>query len=239
LPHLNETLAAVESLDGSSEWNVITLDSITPDIRVFKGPRFNSEPLIVEEPADHVEPYYTPSAILQEKSDSAKLLDVSRASAKQRNVIEAIRVRRGDIVITRSGSIGRVAYITKRFDGAIVSDDLIRVRISDEQRRLYVLAYLQSKFAQDQMLRNEYGAIQQHLEPEHVRNLLVPLPVDETVLANVATAALRVVETKELLDETQTAMLSGTMDYLKMAIREREAEVRSSAAARTGGTMSF
>lgn len=221
LPHLNETLEAIASLDGIPGWSVMTLDEVTADVKVFKGPRFKSETIIVEEPRKGVEPYYTPSAILQEKSDSVKLLDVGRASAKQRAVIEAIRVRRGDIVITRSGSIGRVAYITHRFDGAIVSDDLIRVRIEDEETRLYVFTYLQGKFAQDQMLRNEYGAIQQHLEPEHVRNLLVPMPEDLATLRRIVKKAREAVMARELLDEQQKQTLADLHEVIATAVSNR------------------
>lgn len=148
LPHLNETLEIIQSLDGQNGWTVAALSELSPDIRIFKGPRFKSESIIVEEMKEGVEPYYTPSAVLQEKSDSAKLIDVTRASQKQLATIDAIRVKRGDVVITRSGSIGRVAYITQKFDNAIVSDDLIRVRIPDKDVRMLVLGFLQSKYAQ-------------------------------------------------------------------------------------------
>lgn len=200
LPHLNETLEAVESLDGHNGWGVSTLAELGPDIRIFKGPRFKSETIIVEEVKPGVEPYYTPSAILQEKSDSAKLIDVPRASPKQRATIDAIRVKRGDIVITRSGSIGRIAFITNKYDNAIVSDDLIRVRIPSEELRLYVLAFLQTKFAQDQMQRNEYGAIQQHLEPEHIRNLLVPIPDARQKIEPLLKIVRKAIETRESLE---------------------------------------
>ncbi len=81
-------------------------------------------------------------------------------------------------MITRSGTIGRVAYITKRLNGAIVSDDLIRVRIPDEGIRNYALQFLQSDMALNQMLKNEYGAVQQHLEPNHVSDILIPIPAN-------------------------------------------------------------
>src|SRR5690606_38028001 len=129
LPNLNETIRQIESIDGVDGWSVTTLGQICSGVRIFKGPRLKSENLIVENEGPGVEPYYTPSAVLQEKSDSAKLLNVSLASTKQISTINAVRVYRGDIVITRSGTIGRVAYITQRLNGAIVSDDLIRVRI--------------------------------------------------------------------------------------------------------------
>jgi type I restriction-modification system DNA methylase subunit len=201
LPHLNETLEAVSAIDGVQGWSVTTLGELEPDIRIFKGPRFKSETIIVEEMGPGVEYYYTPSAILQEKADSAKMLDVTKATAKQKATIDAIRVKRGDIVISRSGTIGRVSYITKRFHNAIVSDDLIRVRIENKRLRHYVFSFLQTKYAQDQMLRNEYGAIQQHLEPEHIRDLLVPLPDDEKLIKPVADTITRAIEVKEQLDD--------------------------------------
>ena len=97
-------------------------------------------------------------------------------------------------MITRSGTIGRVAYITKRLNGAIVSDDLIRVRIPDEGIRNYALQFLQSDMALNQMLKNEYGAVQQHLEPNHVSDILIPIPANwadaDQLIENVRTGAL-------------------------------------------------
>jgi type I restriction enzyme M protein len=218
LPHLNETLEAIQSLDGQDGWTVTTLGELAQGIRLFKGPRFKSESIIVEEMKAGMEPYYTPSAILQEKSDSAKLIDVTRASAKQLATINAIRVKRGDIVITRSGSIGRVAYITTRYDDAIVSDDLIRARIPDENLRIFVLAFLETKYAQDQIMRNEYGAIQQHLEPDHVRNLLVPMHEDEKILKDVIATGTKAIETREKLEALNEATVSGLTNIIRKAL---------------------
>ena len=66
--------------------------------------------------------------------------------------------------------------ITNRLDNAIVSDDMIRVVIPDEFKRFYVYAFLQSSDAYDQMIRNEYGAVQQHLEPQHIKDIIIPIP---------------------------------------------------------------
>lgn len=217
LPHLNDTLENVEKIDGCDGWSVSALSQIETDMKVFKGPRLKSEDLIVEEESSQTEFYYTPSAILQEKSDSAKILDISRASHKQIKTIDAIRVKRGDIVVTRSGTIGRIAYITSKFDNAIVSDDLIRIRISDEKLRIYVFHFLQTKFAQDQMQRNEYGAIQQHLEPEHVRNLLVPFPANWDEVEDLLNKIRQNLQRKEELEATSEKIeldFSSTLEAL-------------------------
>jgi hypothetical protein len=199
-PSLNATLAQVEAIDQRPGWSTHRLAELHPELRVFKGPRLRSDNIVVDE--DHKgsrEPYYTPGAVLQEKCESAKHFDLTRATPAQLRVIEAIRVRQGDIVISRSGAIGRVSWIGSRFDGAIVSDDLIRIRVPDERLRLYLYSFLQNRLAQDQMLRNEYGSIQQHLEPHHVADLVVPVPEDWCQVATILEATEALIEAKESL----------------------------------------
>jgi len=218
LPNLNETIRQIESIDGKPGWSVTTVGQIVNNAKIYKGPRLKSENLIVEEPGPDVEPYYTPSAILQEKSESAKLLNTSFATKKQLATIAAVRVNRGDIIVTRSGTIGRVAYITKRYDKAIVSDDLVRVRIPDENIRLYTFAYLQSYAALNQMLRNEYGSVQQHLEPIHISNILIPVPDKWDDVKSMIDGAREQIEIKEKMEEITDSLASDTQITLQTLI---------------------
>ncbi len=219
LPNLNETIKQIESIDGVEGWSVTTIGQIEGGIKIFKGPRFKSENLIVEENGNGVEPYYTPSAVLQEKSESAKLLNINFASDRQKAVIDAVRVYRGDIVITRSGTIGRVAFITRRLDGAIASDDLIRIRIQNEVLRLYVYQFLQTEMALNQMLRNEYGAVQQHLEPNHVADILIPVPDDLAELDNIISLTKEQIRLKEELEISTRNLDEGSSLLLSKLIQ--------------------
>lgn len=212
LPDLNETIRKLESLDGSDNWSISTLGQICAGVRIFKGPRLKTENLIVEHDGESVEPYFTPSAVLQEKGDSAKLLDLSKASDRQLSALEAVRVYRGDILITRSGSIGRVAFITNRLNGLIVSDDLIRVRIPDEDLRLYAYAFLQSKMALDQMILNEYGSVQQHLEPHHISNIIIAIPTDSAAFSQVVEKTRNTILLREKLEQSQSEMQNSVID---------------------------
>lgn len=103
-------------------------------------------------------------------------LNMSEASAKQIKAFDAVSVKHGDILITRAGSNGRVAMITPELAGAVVSNDAIRVRIAITRLRSYGFTYLQTEQAQSQLKRNEYGAVQQHLEAHHVAYVLIPIP---------------------------------------------------------------
>ena len=201
-----------------------TVGQLHKSIEVFKGPRLKSENIIQEYGVSVAEPYFTPSAILQDKKESVKYVNISVASPQQKRTIDAIRVQSGDILITRSGSIGRVAIISKHFHGAIVSDDMIRVRVEDEFWRYYLYQFFQSRSAQDQFTRNEYGAVQQHLEPNHVREMLIPVPEEkkqiEGLISKIMVSIKLREDTFEKTEEASHSMNKTLSDLIGTPCRE-------------------
>lgn len=222
LPNLNKTIKEIEEIDGIDGWSVSTLGQVSKDIAIFKGPRIKTENLVVDDVSSGTELYYPPMAVLQEKSESAKAIDTARASKQQLHTIKALRVNHGDILVTRSGTIGRVAYVTKKLVGVIVSDDMIRVRISDEKLRLYVFAYLQSFAGYDQMIRNEYGSVQQHLEAKHISSILIPIPSNWKSVENIISAARDMVKAKEDIESSLKTMSSEMLGLLRRNIAQQK-----------------
>jgi type I restriction-modification system DNA methylase subunit len=191
LPSLNKTLQRIVSLDG----NGFAVERLGDRIasQIWKGTRFKREDLEVESPNAHTVEYLTPSSVFMHGVGS-KYLDLSRCIEKRKEEILRHKAKLGEILITRSGTLGRVTIVSKTLEGNILSDDLIRVLIEDPELRAFVFAFLRSPGGQDQMLRNEYGTVQQHLEPSHVADLQIPLPDDESELRRVmhtVTAAMK------------------------------------------------
>ncbi len=214
LPNLNKTIQDIGKIDGRNGWTVTTLGQLEKGVLIFKGPRIKTEDLVVDAPGPAVERYYPPNSLLQEKSESAKLIDVRRASPAQLKSIQALRVRHGDLLVTRSGTIGRVTYVTRRLLDAIVSDDMIRIRINNEAIRLYVYAYLQSFAGQDQMLKNEYGAVQQHLEARHVAGIVIPVPPDWADIDSLIGSTRAAIDAREQLEDNLRESCEGTARLL-------------------------
>ena len=91
--------------------------------------------------------------------------------------MEMLKVEEGDILITRSGTIGKMTYATKRLaQQFLISDDLVRIRVKDANLRAYLVAYFSSATAFSLMLLDEYGSVQQHLQPRHIQEMIVPVP---------------------------------------------------------------
>jgi len=78
-------------------------------------------------------------------------------------------------LITRSGTIGRMAYVRPDMSGLACSEHVLRV-VPDESLIPpgYLYAYLSSKFGLPLVISGTYGAIIQHIEPEHISDVPVP-----------------------------------------------------------------
>jgi type I restriction enzyme, S subunit len=119
---------------------------------------------------DYGVPFLSSTDILQ-----ADLSNVSLISKKAVKLNPKLTIREEWILITRSGSIGRMAYCRSNMDGMACTEDVLRV-IPDRTKIPpgYLYAYLSSKFGVPLVVSGTYGAIIQHIEPHHIADLPVP-----------------------------------------------------------------
>ena len=87
---------------------------------------------------------------------------------------DALIVRENMLLITCSGTIGRVYHVPRRLDGWVATHDLVRV-IADADLSGYLYAWCLSPAAQVQMLNPVHGAQIDHIAEEHLRDILVPM----------------------------------------------------------------
>lgn len=156
-----------------------TIGQLDKNIKIYMGPRWSSRNLVVEHPesTERLTPYLTANGALEQRRMSVKWFDLSRASDHQKACIGMLRVKHGDILISRSGTIGKVTYATRVMaEKYVVSDDLVRVRVPDDDMRAYLIAFLMSSTAMSLMKLDEFGSVQQHLQPRHIWGLPVPVP---------------------------------------------------------------
>lgn len=110
------------------------------------------------------------------------LVDLSHLSLISNSAVREnpkLTIRNGWTLITRAGTIGRMAFARNDMDGLACSEDVLRV-IPDPKaiQPGYLYAYLSGRFGVPLVLGGTYGAIIQHIEPEHISNIPVPLAPD-------------------------------------------------------------
>ncbi len=151
--------------------------STTPLIELtdgHKGGIYNGSPFVrnyVEDP-DHGVPFLTTSSLLQADLSNLSLLSKKDAQSRQLSFLE---IKPGMTLITCSGSIGRMAYARANMEGVWSNQDIMKV-VPDLNsiKPGYLFAYLCSRFGVPMIASGTYGAIIQHIEPQHIADLPVP-----------------------------------------------------------------
>lgn len=107
--------------------------------------------------------------------------------------VESLVIREGWLLMTCSGTIGRVYYVPKRLDGWVATHDLIRIIPNSEELTGYLLAWCTTTTAQVQILSHTHGGQINHVTAEQVGQLLVPIIPAQRVDAihNTVVSALR------------------------------------------------
>lgn len=114
-------------------------------------------------------PIYQPSTITEIKPNPDGYI-----SHLTKTNIEALRVKKGQILMTCSGTIGKVTYVSDTLHDKIFSHDLLRIDCKDPADQGYIYTYLKSRIGNKILLTNSYGAVITHIEPEHLA--AVPIP---------------------------------------------------------------
>lgn len=155
-------------------------------------------------------PIYQPSSIVDIKPTP----DGYISHLTQVN-IDNLRVRKGQILMTCSGTIGKVSLVSNTLDNCIFSHDLLRINCNNDLDIGYIYTYLKSRVGNKILLTNSYGAVITHIEPEHLAS--VPIPnAPEEIKKNIHDLIMHSYELRdesnELLDKAEQILV----DELKL-----------------------
>lgn len=111
------------------------------------------------------EPYLTPTNIFMFPLEPQKYIT---------NYPDGLKTEPGWLLITCSGTVGRINIANDYLSDCVLSQNLIRA-IPNNGMRGYLYAYLNSWMGQAFLTQNRYGATIKHINPEHVAEIPVPI----------------------------------------------------------------
>ena len=196
LPKHNEALQKVLLLNENPDYEVKTLNSIAQS--VFNGPRFK-RPYADDgvTSGEGIRKFFTGTAITQLHGENVKYLDENKCNKQLLKQLKVLTIHKGYILISDSGTLGRITYALEQHDGHVATNNLIRVVIEDENLRGYVYQFLKSPTGQSLILKNAYGTNQEHLEPDVIANILIPIPKDENIIKEIGGKVIASIEALE------------------------------------------
>lgn len=152
---------------------------------------------------------------------SAKLIKVMRDASRW-------RTSSGDVLLTRAGTVGRVAIVQDDAPSYIIGVNLVRIRIREPSQILpkYLLAYLMSDQGKEQISMFAGGSAIKSINVNGLRNLRIPLiPLErQQEIANELDEIIRAKkEAERMLTESEDKQREffGNLDNRIMAIKER------------------
>ncbi len=114
-------------------------------------------------------PFYLPSVIMDVYPKPSKYI------SDRTNVdIDTLRVKKGMLLMSVSGTVGRCSIVGDYLNDAVFSHDLLRLYGKGPFDTGYIYAFFCTSTGQQLVQNNNYGAVIQHIEPEHLRNIVIP-----------------------------------------------------------------
>lgn len=150
-------------------------------------------------------PIFQPSSIVDIKPSPDGYI-----SKRTQTNIDALRVKEGQVLMTCSGTIGKLSYVSKTLDNAIFSHDLLRIDCKVPTDAGYLYAYLKSKIGNKILLTNSYGAVITHIEPEHLATVPIPnapAAIKQKIHTLIAESYRLRDESNELIDEATRLLI--------------------------------
>ncbi|MCC4214103.1 hypothetical protein [Leeuwenhoekiella parthenopeia] len=114
-------------------------------------------------------PFYQPSSITDVYPKPSKYI-----SAKTETNLESLKIKKGMLLMTVSGTIGKIGIAGNKLHNQIFSHDLLRLTGKGKYDTGYIYSYFQTETGQLILQSNNYGAVIKHIEPEHLQNIIIP-----------------------------------------------------------------
>ena len=138
--------------------------------------------------------------------------------------IKDTRVERGQVLLTRSGTIGIASYVSETLESQSLSDDVIRINAMEYSG--YVYAYLKSKVGRLLVVTNNYGAVIKHIEPEHLNAIPIPNPpvTLKQEIHNLIEESFKLRDESNKLLDTAQVLLKETLELPSIEVLYEQAE---------------
>ena len=207
-PNKNDFAKKLEEAIGEEVLEIVKLGDLVAEHGIFYPGRHKRNYV---EKSDNSVPFYSSSQILQVRPFDLKYQPKNFKPAQKHYV------HKDWILITRSGSTGRVVMVTDTIADSMVSEHVIRV-ICDEQSidPYYVYAYLSSERIGKILLeKGIYASVVDHITPDFVTSIPIARlkPEKEAAIANAMREAEKRRDEANAVFIEQQDILEGILCY--------------------------
>ncbi|MCL0073091.1 N-6 DNA methylase [Dehalococcoidia bacterium] len=131
--------------------------------------------------------------------------------------VKNYRVKKGDILVSRTGTIGSVLFISEEFEGSIFGSYFIKIELKKKYNDieidpLYVATFLNSQLGRLQSERLRTGGVQQNITIPSIKSIKIVLPPIEQQRK----IAKSVIEARKLKEKAKQLYYKAKEDIVKL-----------------------
>lgn len=111
--------------------------------------------------------------------------------ARHKKELASLTVKPNTILVTRSGTIGKIALTPHHWSGWIPSDHILRIIPASSEIAGFLYVWLSSEWAKPLILHYSYGAVIDEIDDIQLASVPVPILPDSTLQTEINNLALR------------------------------------------------
>jgi len=152
------------------------------------------------------------------KPNRLSLEDIVNLPETMRKEVGNAFVNEGDILISRSGSVGIVAVVPKEAEGFAFGSFMIKFRLKKNINKNYISIWLNNEIAQLFTQREKIGAIQGNITISTIENFKIPVPPLEIQNKIVSEVKDRMTRAAKLKSEAQNIIENAKKEVEKIIL---------------------
>jgi len=152
------------------------------------------------------------------KPNKVVLDDIVKISEARRKELGNAFVSEGDLLISRSGSVGIVSVVPKEAGGFAFGSFMIKFCLNDKINKDFVSVWLNNKISQLFIKREKIGAIQGNITMETIENLQIPTPPLETQKKLAGEVKERIAQAEEMKSEAKNEIEKAKQEVEKIIL---------------------
>lgn len=111
-------------------------------------------------------------------------------SKHNERIVRELLISENTTLITRSGTIGKVALVPKHWENWVASEHIIRIVPANDDVAGYLNVFLSSEYGYQLITHFTYGSVVDEIDDNHVRQIPIPLLKDKSVQDRINALAL-------------------------------------------------
>jgi type I restriction enzyme, S subunit len=133
-------------------------------------------------------PFFGGKELLELDPSGKKYLSIKQHGKR---IQDQLQLKQNTVLVTCSGTIGKVALVPKHWEGWAASQHVLRVIPASDEMAGYLYAWLASDYAFPLIQRFTYGAVVDEIDHHHLSEVAVPLPKDTSQLKKISDLVLQ------------------------------------------------